>query len=197
MNVRMAGPIAVAFMLQFSLSFAAAGDSSMVSVTSVPSPVNVYCDSVFIGITPLAAVPLPSGVHVITAVDGTPFRWDARRENRTVVCEPDSSVTLHFDFTTDSSATPAAAESIEKIALVQPRELTLHPMLIAGGGMGLLGGIASAYCKMRADAKYNDYIATGNGEALRQTRRLDTLAGVTLGLSQIGLALVAYYLLSE
>ncbi len=169
----------------------------VVTITSNVIGANVFCDSVFLGVTPLLNIALSTGKHTIMVIDGTPFQWNARRKEQCIEVPAGSQVVHYCNFPSDSAANLRFRGSVQKDILVQPRKVEFHSLITIGGSVGIVCGIATAYFKIKADARYNDYLLTGDRESLRETHRFDTMAGVTLALSQIGLAMVTYCLLSE
>lgn len=78
---------------------------------------------------------------------------------------------------------------------VKPSPNTV-PLYVTGVAT-VLSGAAAAYFKIKADSRYQNYQQTGDQAFLRQTDRLDTAAAISLALTQAGLALFTYYILSE
>ncbi len=64
------------------------------------------------------------------------------------------------------------------------------------GSIVILGG-TSAYFKMQADDKFDEYQITGSGEALDQTRKYDLISGILFGAVQINFGVLIYYFLVE
>lgn len=64
-------------------------------------------------------------------------------------------------------------------------------------GSALLLGGTSAYYKIQADNKFDEYKITGNPETLQQTRNYDLISGITLGVLQINFGLLIYYFLVD
>lgn len=69
--------------------------------------------------------------------------------------------------------------------------------LYVSGGAAVLTGIAAAYFKIAADERQASFLETGNPAFLSERRKLDTWAGVSFALTQIGLAIFSYLLISE
>lgn len=63
-------------------------------------------------------------------------------------------------------------------------------------GIAVFGG-TTAYFKLKADRKFDEYQETGNDEFLRQTRQLDLISGITMGALQINFGLLIYYILTD
>ncbi len=64
------------------------------------------------------------------------------------------------------------------------------------GSLVVLGG-TTAYYKLKADDKFQEYQFTGNGEFLDQTRKYDLISGITFGLVQINFGILVYYFLFD
>lgn len=64
------------------------------------------------------------------------------------------------------------------------------------GGLIILGG-TTAYFKLKADDKFEEYEFTGDERLLRETRRYDLISGIAFGALQINIGLILYYFLSE
>ena len=175
----------------------AQNDSGFVSITSNIDDANIYCDSLFIGTTPLPDVSLPAGKHSITVIDGTLFQWNAPRKDREIDISGGASMIVHVDFPADSAKDLRHGVTLQHDILIEPRRVESHPLLVSGGAVALISGIATAYYKIQADNRYDKFLATGDRQLLDETHRYDTMAAVTLALSQVGLVIVAYYLLSE
>jgi hypothetical protein len=73
-------------------------------------------------------------------------------------------------------------------------ERSLFKYLI--GGLIVFGG-TTAYLKLEADKKFDQYQMTGNDDYLRQTRRYDLISGITFGAVQVNFGLLLYYFLKE
>jgi len=67
---------------------------------------------------------------------------------------------------------------------------------ILAGSIVVLGG-ATAYFKLKADDKFDQYEITGDNELLDQTRKLDLYSGITFTALQINFGLLLYYFLAE
>ena len=71
---------------------------------------------------------------------------------------------------------------------------TLFKILV---GSMLALGAATAYFKLEADKKFDEYQITGENELLTQTNRLDEISGVTFVAMQINFGLIVYFFLVE
>ncbi len=64
------------------------------------------------------------------------------------------------------------------------------------GSLIVLGG-TTAYYKLKADDKFQEYQFTGKGELLDQTHKYDLISGITFGLVQINFGILMYYFLFD
>lgn len=91
-------------------------------------------------------------------------------------------------------------ESAIKLNLIEIKdeklfyEKNLFGILI---GTALLLGGTSAYYKIKADDKFEEYKITGNSSVLQLTRDYDLISGITLGALQINFGLLIYFFLVD
>ena len=64
------------------------------------------------------------------------------------------------------------------------------------GTMVLLGG-ATAYFKLKADNRYDSYLATDQQSYLDQTNKFDTISGITMTALQINFGILIYFFLTD
>ncbi len=64
------------------------------------------------------------------------------------------------------------------------------------GSLIVLGG-TTAYFKLKADNKFEEYQFTGNGDYLDQTHKYDLISGITFGLVQINFGILMYHFLFD
>ncbi|MEJ2614268.1 MAG: hypothetical protein P8Z35_04880 [Ignavibacteriaceae bacterium] len=64
------------------------------------------------------------------------------------------------------------------------------------GTMVLLGG-TTAYFKLKADNRYDSYLSTDNQAYLDQTKKYDTISGITMTALQINFGILIYYFLTD
>ncbi len=72
----------------------------------------------------------------------------------------------------------------------------LFPVFLTSGTT-ILTGVASAYFKMKADGRYNDYRLSGDAGTLDEVHRFDRLSGIALVTSELSLIALSYFLLSR
>jgi hypothetical protein len=73
-------------------------------------------------------------------------------------------------------------------------EGTLFKLLV---GSAVLLGAGTAYFKLEADKKFDEYLITGDEELLDQTNRLDVISGVTFVAMQINFGFIMYLFLTD
>lgn len=69
--------------------------------------------------------------------------------------------------------------------------------IFIAGGAALAAGVATAYFKIKADGRNQQFLETGIPSLRDDMRRLDTAAAISLVVTQIGFAFFSYFLLSE
>jgi hypothetical protein len=81
----------------------------------------------------------------------------------------------------------------------KPEELRFYErdiFKILTAGIVLLGG-TTAYFKLKADNKFDEYQFSGDEELLSETRRYDLISGITFTALQLNFGLLLYYFLIE
>ena len=73
-------------------------------------------------------------------------------------------------------------------------ETTLFKVLV---GTAIAFGASTAYYKLEADKKFDEYQITGNQDLLDQTDRYDVISGVTFVAMQINFGLILYLFLAD
>lgn len=72
----------------------------------------------------------------------------------------------------------------------------LLPLYIAGSA-SIISGITAAYSKIQADKLYKEYRTTKNNQLLDRVKRLDTVSGISLVVSQVSIAILSYLLFNQ
>jgi hypothetical protein len=78
----------------------------------------------------------------------------------------------------------------------KPGFFQTHIYKILLGGILVFGG-STAYFKLKADDRYDDYQRTGNDDFLQQTRKLDLISGISMGFLQINFGYLLYMILTD
>ncbi len=73
-------------------------------------------------------------------------------------------------------------------------EGTLFKVLL---GSAVLLGASTAYFKLEADKKFDEYLITGDKKLLDQTNRFDVISGVTFVAMQINFGFIMYLFLTD
>ena len=73
-------------------------------------------------------------------------------------------------------------------------EGTLFKILV---GSAVLLGASTAYIKLEADKKFDEYLITGDQKLLDQTNRLDVISGITFVATQINFGFILYLFLTD
>ena len=63
---------------------------------------------------------------------------------------------------------------------------------VAAAGTSLVAGIAAIQLRAKADRKFDRYNETGNNRLKQEIKRLDIQSGISLGVMQVGLGVVAF-----
>lgn len=64
------------------------------------------------------------------------------------------------------------------------------------GSLLVFGGV-TAYYKLKADDKFEEYEISGNEQLLKETRRYDLISGISFGALQVNLGFLLYYFMTE
>jgi len=156
-------------------------------VTSHPFGADVYRGDTLCGTTPLVLTLSgqagPSTIS-IRKEGFEPITADLADARRGIL-----SLTLPPRWQIEGMAGPVLDE--------EGRAASKNMRLYLTGGSTVLSGVAAAFFKMKADDRYADYTRTGDPSLLSQTHKLDTAAAIALAITQVGLGLFTYYILSE
>jgi hypothetical protein len=88
----------------------------------------------------------------------------------------------------------------------QPESSTEFPLLVSeqsgfplilAGAATVLSGTAAAYLKIKADNRYQQFLATNNPDLLDQTHSIDRGAAVAIVVTQLSIVFFVYFLLKE
>jgi hypothetical protein len=75
-------------------------------------------------------------------------------------------------------------------------EQSSAPLYLSGAAT-IISGTAAAYFKIKADNRYQQYLATNNPAFLSETHSIDSGAAVAIVLTQISVIMLVYFLLKE
>lgn len=162
---------------------------SFIPIRSDPAGAELYMNDSLAGITPLLL--RPSALHTDTHLE-------LRRKGFEALPVLPSALTGETLFTLALNAgwQDPSGETTSPL-LPSPSWNPRKIGLFASGGVAILAGIGAAYFKIAADGKQESYLATGDPALASERRRLDTLAGVSLALTQAGIIVLTYLLTTE
>ncbi len=131
--------------------------------------------------------------HDSDLVGHTPMRLNIKNEN----------LLLKKDGYEDKYVTEEQLTNDKRISLVKLYNNGSHESFFDGtefkllvGSLIILGG-TTAYFKLKADDKFDEYQYTGNGDYLNQTRKYDLISGISFGLVQINFGILMYHFLFD
>ena len=152
-----------------------------IRITSEPAGATVLLDSIVLGQTPCLIASHPTG-HLYLSRAGYKnadlFFMNGQEEFHSTL-EPLSS-----------------NNNLRALALAHPNEGG-HGTLYSVTAATVTTGVLAAVFKIRADNRYADYRRTGDERLLTDIHRLDTISGVSLLVSEIGLVTLTYLLFSR
>ncbi len=148
----------------------------------------------------------PSGAAVVSGdstLGITPYFFSTTAQSGIIVVGKPGykSMTLPFDSTTSTLQaslipTTGSIELSESTYLATNTSKDFLPVLLSASS-AVVTGVAAAYYKIRADNLYADYQRNRDAATLDRVQRLDLVSGIALGASQLSLALLTYFLLSQ
>ncbi|QQS38166.1 MAG: PEGA domain-containing protein [Ignavibacteriales bacterium] len=137
----------------------------------------------------------PSNAEVLlndTLIGYTPLRLKEGYRNILLRKEGYESQTIGI-----SDVLPGTVYELDYIGMKDEKNFFQTDLFkIMLGGIVVLGG-TSAYFKIKADEKFEDYEITGNGDSLKETRKYDLISGLLFGALQINFGFLIYHILIE
>ena len=190
-NILCAALIAV---LIFSSVGIAQDCKAKVDVNTNNTQALVMIDSVLVG-KGNVKTELSQGSHIIRIKEAM-YRWGQREILDTIkVVDCTKPLTFTYDFSPVTEHTnnlgfyKADGTNGENV-------FTSTTFKILIGSAAVLGGI-SAYFKIKADKKYDDYLNTKNQSTIEEVDRLDLISGISFGLLQINFGYLIYKFLTD
>ena len=154
------------------------------TVTSQPFGAMVYSSDSLIGSTPL----------MLQDHHGLPsLRLEKPGFESAVLSRPEAPGGM---MTVSLTRKQGLAEDSPVFRNITPYERTSWPLYLTGTA-SVLSGVTAAYLKVKADNTYADYRSTGDPALLAKTNRLDRGAAIALIVTEVGLGLFTYFILSE
>lgn len=138
---------------------------------TIPSDVYVYSNETLIGFTPLK---IPK--HIKELKVSKPGYTEKK-----IMLENNPIQIVKLDFNGKIKSEPFVNTTLFKI--------------LTGSAIAL--GAITAYFKLKADDKFDEYRFSGNKKFLDETNRYDTISGVSLALFQINFGYIIYRFLAE
>lgn len=166
-----------------------------VEITTNTENVLVYVDSIFVGKGNIKTE-LSLGDHQLLIKEST-LNWNTAQVKDTLHIK-ECGKEYSFKYQLEKEA----ANFVQHVS-IDPRDRekngsffnsTTFKILI--GTAALLGGL-SAYFKIQADKKYDDYLSSRTQSILDEVHRLDTTSGISFGLLQINFGYLLYKFLTD
>jgi hypothetical protein len=161
---------------------------SFLSLTSIPSGASLYINDSLAGVTPLLLKPrdVHAGANLTLRMPGF--------EPAGIGPEAFTGSALQIALKAGwQQRIDEETPFITGVTGWNTRRIGLY----VSGGVSVLAGVAAAYFKIAADDKQSAYLETGDPSLLSDRRRLDTWAGISLAVTQAGLAFLSYLLITE
>lgn len=188
--------LSVAFfaVLIFSSAGIAQDCKAKVDVNTNNTQALVIIDSVLVG-KGNVKTELSQGSHIIRIKEAM-YRWGQKEILDTIkVVDCTKPLTFIYDFS-------PVTEHSNILGFYKPDGtngesfFTSTTFKILIGSAAVLGGI-SAYFKIKADKKYDDYLNTKKQSTLDEVDRLDLISGISFGLLQINFGYLIYKFLMD
>ncbi|MGQ9799167.1 MAG: PEGA domain-containing protein [Ignavibacterium sp.] len=140
-------------------------------IETIPSDVYVYSNDSLLGFTPIK---IPTNIQELKLSKPGYVQKEIKIEEK-----PVQLVQLEFNGTIKSE--PFVKTTLFKV--------------LTGSAIAL--GAITAYFKLKADDKFDEYRFSGNKKFLDETNRYDTISGISLALFQINFGYIIYRFLAE
>ncbi|MBI5215484.1 MAG: PEGA domain-containing protein [Ignavibacteriae bacterium] len=185
-----------------------AQETSWLSVTNDTGTINVYVDSVLLGETPLDSVSLISGTHVLRFVQPGTRSWyqipvvetvsvaGGEHLKRTVVQPPSPIYQSRMLIHPLENVNSDSGSIVPRHALANGLPSNNLPLYLTSSA-AIVSGAVAAFFKIKADNLYDEFERTGDQSALDKVKTYDTVSGIALGVCEINLGLLTYFLLSK
>jgi hypothetical protein len=140
-------------------------------IETIPSDVYVYSDETLIGFTPLK---VPKNIQELRL--SKPGYIEKK-----ILPEDNPIQIVKLDFNGKIKSEPFVNTTLFKV--------------LTGSAIAL--GAITAYYKLKADDKFDEYRFSGNKKFLDETNKYDTISGISLALFQINFGYIIYRFLAE
>lgn len=166
-------------------------------ITADEDSARVSIDGYPVGLTPLTLDTLSPGSHTVVVESRLGESWYRRADSLAVSLGSGQTREFRFTVRTPLRFEPYGLAGVSPL-LREKNGLTPKKIAIfASGSVAIVAGVTAAYCKIAADGRQSTYLQTGDPSLLSQRRRLDTMAGIALGITQLGFIVLSYLLLTE
>uniref|UniRef100_A0A832G6C0 PEGA domain-containing protein n=1 Tax=Ignavibacterium album TaxID=591197 RepID=A0A832G6C0_9BACT len=145
--------------------------TSGILLETIPSDVYVYSDETLIGFTPLK---VPKNIQELKL--SKPGYIEKK-----ILLEDNPIQIVKLDFNGKIKSEPFVNTTLFKV--------------LTGSAIAL--GAITAYYKLKADDKFDEYRFTGDKKFLDETNKYDTISGISLALFQINFGYIIYRFLAE
>lgn len=145
--------------------------TSGILLETIPSDVYVYSDETLIGFTPLK---VPKNIQELKL--SKPGYIEKK-----ILLEDNPIQIVKLDFNGKIKSEPFVNTTLFKV--------------LTGSAIAL--GAITAYYKLKADDKFDEYRFSGNKKFLDETNKYDTISGISLALFQINFGYIIYRFLAE
>jgi len=127
-----------------------------------------------------------------TLIGNTPLFVQSSFRNLTLRKSGYDDINILFDDITPGRIFPMNSNGQEKEKSFFEKDI----FKILTAGIVVLGG-TTAYFKLKADKKFEEFEFSGNSKLLDETRKYDLISGITFSALQINFGLLLYYFLTE
>ncbi len=158
-----------------------------VSLGTTPAGARVFLNDSLVGMTPLVFLRDSTFGHSLLTLRKDGFK------PLIIQLQDSGRGSLHFSLAPEWPGN-APENNMFAQALVPERSRTVTYI---SGATAVLAGIATAYLKIKADDRQDQYVLTGDPSLQAERVRLDRGAAITYVVTQISFGIFAYFLLSD
>jgi hypothetical protein len=151
-------------------------------IASEPYGADVFLHDSLVGRTPCTLAIACSNKFIKLEADGF--------ENTELPLDP-AQTSVHVSLSPRS-----ALSNVNGTALTHPESVNNTPLYTIGAAT-VVSGVLAATCKIKADNIYGDYRSTGDGSVVPGVHTYDTISGISLAATQVGIIWLSYLLLSR
>jgi len=160
-----------------------AAKTRYIHLTTEPSDADVFVSDSLLGHSPIVLYPIDSLSTYDVSKNG--FRRSSF---------PADELSGEYHLVLVRDGLQAMPES--QYLAIPPVEKSMTDVYVTTA-VTVVAGVSAAYFKIKADNNYSDYLQTGDRANLDKVHRNDLAAGISLAVSQAGVAFLTYLLLSR